>query len=77
MAACIDVPEALHHGIEALSISGALGELRKPLAERLVEGSALGAGDGARAFNEVFVGAEGDVFHTIIVYTSYVRLTGR
>ena len=70
--ACIDVVHALHHRVEALGVSCGLGELGKPIAESIVERSALGAGDEAGPLDQVFVGAQGDVFHTRIVYTDFV-----
>lgn len=71
--ACIDVLHAAHERIETLGVSGALRKLREPFAESIVERSALAAGDQARPFDQIFVGAHGDVLHTEIVYTNFVR----
>ena len=44
--------------------------LNEPFAESIVQGPVLAASNFAGAFNGSFVGAKGDVLHTIIVYTS-------
>src|SRR5580658_4674395 len=72
MAARVDILQAHHQGIESLDVSRALGELREPFTERIVDGSALLACDEARALDQVLVGAEGNVLHTRIVCTILV-----
>jgi len=71
---CVDVLQPLHEGVESLRVSGARGELFEPFAKSCVERSSLGLGDEPGAFDEVFVGAEGDIFHAKKVYTRIVFL---
>jgi hypothetical protein len=68
------VLQAPHQRIETLGVSCALSKLRKPLAECLVQRSALASGDQARPLDQVLVGAQGDILHTKTVYTILVRL---
>ena len=70
------VVQLLHEDVEALFVSRACGEVRKPFAKGGVQRGVLGAGDGASLFDQVFVGAEGDIFHTRIVYARVVLHEG-
>ena len=68
----IDVLQAVHQRIEALGVTRALRELRKPFPEGFVQGSALPARNQARPLDQVLVGAQGYVLHTKTVYTTFV-----
>ena len=57
-------------GSGGLTIGG--GELLEPFPEGVIEGAVLRAGDRAGLFDEVFVGAEGDVLHENSVHDSRV-----
>lgn len=73
VSAGIDAAKIFHKRVEALGVSFAGGKLRQPLAESGVEGGSLRLCDGARLLDEVLVRAEGEVFHTKLVYTSFVQ----
>ena len=65
--------EALHDGPKSLNIASAASVGLEPLAEGGVEGRVFGPGNGARFFDEVGVGAEGDVLHVVSVHCSRVH----
>jgi hypothetical protein len=60
----INMPHVLHQSMEALSVSLACRELRKPLAKGLIQRRTLGASKRARLLNQVLVGTEGNILHT-------------
>jgi len=64
--------EAFHQGVVFLGAAALGGELLKPFAEHGVEGFVLGLSQETGLVDELFVGAEGDVFHTYLVYTRIV-----
>lgn len=72
MLASVDVAQAPHQGIYLLAIAGASGELQQPFPEGSIERFPLRAGYLPRLLNEVFIGAQSNVFHTIPVYTMSV-----
>ena len=61
-----------HQDVETLCISCTRCELRKPFAEGRVQRLVLRARNLPGPFDQVFVGAERDVFHTKLVYTAFV-----
>jgi len=71
----IHVPHVIHQRIEALCVPRALRELRKPFPECRVQSSALRSRDRARPLDQVLVGAQGNIFHTKLVYTFFVRFS--
>jgi hypothetical protein len=71
-AARIDMAQLAHQRIESPGVRLALCKLQEPLAKGSVQGAALCAGNGTGTLDQVFVGAQGDVFHTEIVYTIFV-----
>ena len=72
VAAGLHVAESAHKGIECGAATGARGVLLKPLPKCGIQCRALGLGDQPGLFNQGFVGAQGNVFHTKIVYTDIV-----
>src|ERR1035438_3386752 len=65
--------QPVHEGIDLLPIAGLSGELQQPFAKSRVQRAPLGAGDEPGLLNEVFIGTEGDVFHSNRVYAKIVR----
>ncbi len=65
-------PETLHQGIVLLGLACLLGELDKPFAECVIEGTLLCPGELTGLLDEFFVSTESDIFHTRIVYTILV-----
>jgi len=69
-----DMAKPPHEGIHLLPTTVLRGELKQPFAKGRVQGASLGASDLAGLLKEVFIGTEGHVFHTSLVYTKIVYL---
>ena len=67
--ASLDMTKAPHECVHLLPIAGLSGKLQQPLPEGCVEGPALRAGNQPRLLNQVLIGAESDILHTILAYT--------
>ncbi len=61
-----------HERIHLLPTAVLCGELKQPFAKGRVQGSPLGASDLPGLLKEVFIGTEGHVLHTGLVYTKIV-----
>src|ERR1051325_7192419 len=69
------LPNVPHQSTVLLRIILARDHFIKPVAEHLVQCLVLNSGDLARLVDEVVLGAEGKVFHTNPVYTTFVQKT--
>ena len=65
--------ESLHQNIHVSRGSLARGELNEPLPESGVQRRLARTSDQTRLFDQVLIGAERDVLHTVSVYTRTVR----
>src|ERR1019366_8143233 len=72
VTARFDMAKAPHECIYLLPISRLGGEVQQPFPKGCVEGFALRPGNQSRLLDQIFVGAESYVFHTITVYTKTV-----
>jgi hypothetical protein len=68
----LHVAQPSHKGIEGGAATGSCCILLKPFAKRRIQGLALGLRYKAGSFDQSFVSAKSNVFHTDIVYTIYV-----
>src|SRR6266849_764870 len=75
-SACADVAETFHQRVHFLRASVHGGVLHQPFAKCSVEGLALGTGNQPSLFDEILIGAQGDIFHTRTVYTKNVPSAG-
>src|SRR5215469_10943440 len=64
--------KTLHQGIKLLCVPRLPSKLPQPFPKRSVESSVLTFCGKPSLFDEIFIGAEGDVLHTKIVYTRVV-----
>ena len=65
----VDVTKAAHDGVHFFTVARLRGKLHQPFPEHGIERLALRARQETRLLNQVFVGAEGNILHTILVYT--------
>jgi len=68
-----DVTQPPHQGVHFVAVAPLRGELHQPFPEDGIQRFVLRARHEPRLLDEVLVGAESDVLHTIIVYTSFVQ----
>ena len=61
-----------HQGIEFLGRARLPSVLDEPFTKCGVERLVLGSRNQARLLNQVFIGAQSDILHTILVYTIFV-----
>src|SRR5271157_4758618 len=73
VAASVDMTKASHECVHLLPIAGLSGKLQQPFPEGCVEGPALRAGHQPCLLNQVLIGTESNVLHTVSVYTRTVR----
>src|SRR5690348_5177633 len=73
VAARLDVVDPAHESVERCAAACTGSVMLKPLAKRGVQSFALGLGNQPSLFDQGFVRAEGNVFHTNSVYTIVVR----
>src|SRR5215469_5641441 len=64
--------KTLHQGIKLLCVPRLPSKLPQPFPKRSVESSVLSFCGKPSLFDEIFIGAEGDVLHTKAVYTRIV-----
>src|ERR1700719_2620644 len=65
--------QSLHQGVELLRAATSCCKLFQPFAEHSIERLMLRFGQQARLLDQLFIGTEGDVFHTKAVYTIFVQ----
>jgi len=67
-----DMSKALHQRVVLLVAPGLGGELLEPFAKSAIQRLTPSASDGAGPFDQILVRAQGNVLHTISVYTIFV-----
>ena len=65
--------QSLHQSVELLRAAASCCKLFQPFAEHSIERLMLRFGQQARLLDQLFIGTEGDVFHTKAVYTFFVQ----
>jgi len=65
--------QAFHQSVELLRAAASRRKLFQPLAEYRVERLMLGFGQQAGPLDQLFIRIEGDLFHTQVVCTNFVR----
>ena len=68
--------KAFHKRIQLFGRARLRGILLEPFAEGGVKRLVLGAGHQPRLIDQVVIGAQSYIFHTIVVYTNFVRRIG-